>query len=330
MRRCTLGTVLTWCWMAGFGGWGLAPLPAAAQEAGDEAAEADATETGTEVGQAEDGSRPGVGDRDRSGRRKGRDELARIRKLHELMRKEIRLRDEQIGPINRLFENHLEALTALSKEREAKRRANAARLEELEQEIAAARKDGDRETVRRLRREHRELSGAAGRLMELHRSFHAEVTEELDQEQGKAFRALARRVMFGRPERSSRLRDIQTLRRALRELDLSPEQKEATRRHFSGLREKLTEARPQGEEAIGKVVDELREAVLGELNEEQIARFEQTEQQIRKELERQFRRGRPRDTEGDRRRPDSDAEPRETPSETEHPGRDQADDSPDD
>ncbi|MHC4090809.1 MAG: hypothetical protein ACYSVY_11130, partial [Planctomycetota bacterium] len=146
----------------------------------------------------------------------------------ELMRKEIELHDEQNRVINRLFEEHLEALADLAKEREAARLENAERIKELEEELKEARQERDREAMREIREALRELTAGGGRLMEAHREFQAAVIEELDEEQASKFRTLARRVMFGRPERSDRFREIQVMRQALMALDLPPEQREAT------------------------------------------------------------------------------------------------------
>lgn len=303
MRRCALKAVLTWCWVVAFGSWGLPALPVAAQDADEQAPEADNTEVEVETEDVDQDSRPEAARGEPSERRRGRDETARVKKLHHLMRKEMVLREEQWTAINRLFEDHLKALAELAKEREAKRQKNAAQIKKLDEELAEARRERDREALRRLRRERGELTGADGSLMRLHRQFQAAVIEELDQEQAEAFRKLSRRVMLGQRQGGNRLREIQILRRALRETDLSPEQREATEKHFAGLKETLAQARGQGEEAIGKVVADLREAVIAELDEEQKAHFEEAEKRARESLERRYDR-RPRmGRKGERSRP---------------------------
>ena len=306
MRRCTMKAMLTWCWMVAFGSWGFAALPVAAQEADEQAPEAGDTEE-AEIEEVDRDSPPEAGWGEWSEQRRGRDEIARVKKLREAMGKEMTLQDEQWTAINDLFKDHLESLAELAKEREAKRQKNAARIKELDEEWAQARRERDREALERLRRERRELTGADGSLMQLHRQFQAAVIEELDQEQAEMFRRLSRGIMFGQRQRGNRLREIQILRRALREIDLSPEQREATDKQFAGLRETLAQARGEGEEAIGKVVADLREAVIAELDEEQKAQFEEAEKRARERLERRYNR-RPRmGRESQRSRPGAEA-----------------------
>jgi len=338
MRRRALHDLLTLGLLIAGGAFLLAAGPVSAQEADDESGQAGAS------GQNQQGDNQPEGQEasDRDERRPGRgdwggqrrDQVAIVRRLHEMVRKEIRLRDEQIPVINQLFEDHIAHLTEMAKEREAQREENAGRIEELRDQIEAAREQDDQETVRRLSQELRELFGGGQEAMDANRKFNAAVIEELDEEQAKAYTRLSREVMSVGPQARNRLREIQVMNRALREVQLTPEQKEATDKIFVDLRGKLAEARPQGDEAISKLIDDTHGEILAQLDDTQKNEFAAAEDRVRKMIQEagaQRREGRFGDRRG--RGPGGNDEagsdkPNEAPPESDAPGEEPPGDPP--
>jgi len=337
MRRRALHDLLTLCLLIAGGAFLLAVGSVSAQEADDESGQAGASgqnQEGDDQPEGQDASdrderRPGRGDW--GGQR--RDQIVIVRRLHESVRKEIRLRDEQIPVINKLFEDHIAHLTEMAKEREAKREENAGKIEELRDQLQAAREQDDQETVRRLSQELRELFGGGQEVMDANRNFNAAVIEELDEEQAKVFTRLTREVMSVGPQARNRLREIQVMNRALREVQLTPEQKEATDKIFVDLRGKLAEARPHGDEAISKLIDDTREGILAQLDDSQKEEFAAAEERVRKMIQEagaQRREGRLGDRRGQRPEggnheagPDK---PNEAPPESDAPGGEPSED----
>ncbi|MCP4251201.1 MAG: hypothetical protein GY778_29545 [bacterium] len=306
MRSLHARTAWGWCWFWGLPAllcWAVTALPASAQTA-DEPDPVDADTDGAEPQEdvavdteaddrtdADAPKTPGAPASPRSDQPERRDELSRAKQLLKLVRAELDLRDEQAVRVNDLFEEHFEALAELIKNRERHRRENAARMEELREELTRAQREGDREAIQEIRGELRELMGANSATRELHREFNAAVLEELDEEQAEKYRELVQRVMSTSSIGMNKLREIQVMNRALRELDLPPQQRRAAMKHLRGLRDILAGAREAGDDAVTQAVDELREAILGELDEEQIAQFEEAEERVRSSLQHQRRPG---------------------------------------
>lgn len=304
MRRFTTRTAWEWCWLGGLAvllAWSVTAAPASAQPA-DEPDPADTSTDGAEPQkdvavdtetddqpEAAATKTPGAPASPRSERAEKRDELTRAKQLLKRVRAELDLRDEQAVRINDLFEAHFETLTELIKDREHHRRENAARIEELREELSRAQREEDRDAVGQIRGELRELLGADSGTLELDREFHAAMREELDEEQAEKYRELVRRVMSADRAGLNKLREIQVMNRALREVDLPPQQRRAAMKHLRGLKEILTEARDQGDEAVAQAIDDLREAILGELDEAQIAQFEEAQERVRSSMTQQRR-----------------------------------------
>ena len=286
MRRDILCVAWSLCWVVAC--WSLAAVvPVAVAQEGD-VEEADADVTQETPGRPEmPPARPGTW--------KPADELKRAKALRELVRQELELRDEQVEEVNDLFEEYLEATAERVRKMEAAQQENAARIEELQQDAVEARRNRDRELVREISQELRELSGADGTLMTLRREFFNDVVEVLDEEQNHQFRRLAGQAMrsAGGRERLGGLWDLQILRRALLELELPPEQKRAAMRHFKDSQEKLSQARQEGEEAMTQLAAEVRQSVLGELDEQQVAALEEAEARVRQKAARRGPRRRP-------------------------------------
>lgn len=286
MRRDILCVAWPLCWVVAC--WSLATaVPVAIAQEGD-VEEADAGVTQETPRRPEmPPARPGTWE--------PADELKRAKALHELVRQELELRDEQVKDVNNLFEEYLEGTAEQVRKMEAARQENAARIEELQQEAVEARRNRDGELVREISQELRELSGADGTLVTLRREFFHDIAEVLDEEQNRQFRRLAGQAMrsAGGRERLAGLWDLQILRRALLELEPPPEQMRAAMRHFRDSQERLSQARQEGEEAMRQLAAEVREGVLGELDEQQVAALEEAEARVRQKVARRGPRRRP-------------------------------------
>ncbi len=293
MRSDTLFGGLGLCCVVALLGLLAQPQAAFSQEADADDGDAAEVEEGVEIDEEDEsgqvpetheaderGSR-GASDQDRNS---GRQEIRRLKKLRELVRKELELTEEQFEEINDLFEEQLEKVMEIAKEEERHSRENAGRLRDLQERINEARHDGDRDTLRELVEEFRSLRGGSGRIWEEARRFHDAVLEVLDKEQGSDFRRLIRMASPGPEGRTARLDTMRVLRRALRDVDLTPEQKEATTRLFIDLRDAVREARGD-EAAMERMLNELREDILAELDEDQARRLEEAEERIREQVE---------------------------------------------
>ena len=266
-------------WVLALLGLTVVVSPAVAQDRGEDPQ--DEGSLTAEEGQQAEAEETEPGDDDR---RQERGELKRALRLQRLMRKQLELRDEQVRRINKLFEEHFESLREQARVAAEVRGDNAARIRELERQLADARRDGNKEAMGEAVRELRELRGGERRAWALHRQFRSAVLEELDAEQGATFRKLFRKVMRPRGDVGELRREVQVIQRALHSLDLTAEQQEATRKHSAGLRDVLAKVRQGDQEAAGNAVAELRRAVIGELTQEQVSRFEAAEVEAREHL----------------------------------------------
>ncbi len=226
---------------------------------------------------AQTGDAPGPGQRaQRRGGQPGRSnpsqEIDRIHTLHEITLQEMDLSDQQAQGVDNLFAAYVEAASEHAERMEATREKNAAQIEKLEKESAEARTNRDRDAMRRIHEEMSQATGADGTFAELRRGFFADMMDLLGEEQGRAFRRLAAKSMRSSGARdSSAMSKIHALRRALVKMELPREQKKAAMKHFKGLKERVANAREQGEAALANLAAELREGVASELDEEQIA-----------------------------------------------------------
>ena len=285
MRRDSLATAWSLCWAVAL--WGLVTaVPVVVAQEGD-------VEEGNAGEPQQAPPRPampfaGVGYAEPG------DELERAKALQELVRQELELRDEQIGTVGDLFEEYLEAVAEQVKKMEATRQENAARIEELQQEAAEARENRDRQAMGEISRELREATGADGTFADLRRQLFAGMMEVLDEEQGHQFRRLVGRAMrVGDRERRGPMWEMQILRQALLKLELPREQRKATLRHFKDLKKNPREAWQEGGQDATRMVEELREAVLAELDQEQVAALEEIEAKMRQKFEARRRHHRP-------------------------------------
>jgi hypothetical protein len=229
-----------------------------------------------------------------------RTELKRVLLLQKLMRKEIKLRDEQLRPVNELFEQHLEALREQQQAEQEGQEDNSARIKEVQQQIADAKRAGDLESVREAVRELHRLQGGRAQMQALHRRFRDAVLEELDEEQGAKFRNLYRKVLQRRDSRSAVRTEFQAIRQGLRSLELSVAQQEAVQEHFRELRTVLAKFREGDTSGAEEALAQVRQRIVGELTEEQAAEFEKAVAKARTQLGRRLdrpqrpRRGTPR------------------------------------
>ncbi len=224
-------------------------------------------------------SQPGGPDDDTS----DREPLKMVLRLQKLMRAQLKLEPDQAKRIDELFKEHIERLRQ-SPEQQPRELSDEdrARITELQQQVAAASRDGDREAIRRLLAELREIRGDEGGAGGPHGPLRTAILQELNEEQAKKFRTLFRRVMTPQDRFSAMMREMQVFRRALRNLDLTTEQQEATRKHLAKLRDLQMQERTAAAGGAEELIAQVRQAILAELTETQAARFLEVEAEIRK------------------------------------------------
>lgn len=239
----------------------------------------------------------------RSAREMSEEAIDQLIRLRKEMKQKIELRDEQIGPVGDAFDTHMKNIRDWAEKRAESE--NSAQVQYLEDQLAEARRNRNRDEMRRIMGELREARGA-GSIRALHVGFRSEVIRHLDQQQARQFDDLFRDVMMPRQNVRAVLREMRLLRRALGSVDLSEEQQEAVLLHEKELSNVMRTARTEGQEEAKRRFAEIREAILKELTPEQVQVFEQTERETKARLEQ--RRGEWRDR---RPRPDRDAQPDE-------------------
>lgn len=277
-------------WLAFLCGWaftwggGLEPAVCLAQEDGQESGGAESDPKEQPAGDKAEGE---------NGRSRLKFEIARLRTLQESMRESIRLRDEQIKPVTKLFDEHAEALTEKFKSLEAENAKNTDKVRELKEAMTAAQANRDREEVRRIRRELRDIAGLSN-VMEMHRAFQAKVIEELDEEQAEKFRELARESYQTRRSARNANLDLVVLRRSLIEIEQTPEQAEAIRVLFMDHRQSLLDAGRTDPGVQEALTTKLRDAIIAKLTPEQVEKLKEQEEETRKSMEENTRERRSR------------------------------------
>ena len=221
-----------------------------------------------------------------------RADLKRVMRLQKLMRQQLDLRDRQVRRINALFEEHLEALRRHARSAARARSENAGRLKELQKQLVAASRERDRQSIQALSRELRKLRGGGAGLRQLQASFQEAILEELDEQQAQEFRALFRKIMGSRAGLREITGEIQIIRWALRSAGLSLEQRKVTQQYLARLIDVHTRARQGDTEGSTEVLAEIREGILSQLDEDQVARFREAEEEFRRDAERHSRPGR--------------------------------------
>ena len=201
-----------------------------------------------------------------------------ITKLHEAMTQRIELSIKQMKAIDGLFREHLKQLRKPTRGRRSgePEEATAESTRELREQLAAARKSGDEEAVKKIREQVRALKGQraedAGESTSL---FIQEVADQLTQEQKQSFQRILKRLKLDRfgERRGAALRGLM---RAIhnRQVKLSDEQKRAIREL---TKETFKSAGVEGRsgEMADQVTAELQAKILAKLTVEQRATVEQ-------------------------------------------------------
>jgi Spy/CpxP family protein refolding chaperone len=204
--------------------------------------------------------------------------VAQLRQLHEAVKAELPLTDEQKAAIDALFEAHIRTVTTADGRRPFGVNADDAKaIEELRKRLSAAREAGDQEAVRKLTAEFRELIRSRRQVTGLTTDqFFARVILVLDKEQTEGFRRLIKRLRIG-DARGRPADELVGLWRAVLspEVGLSDEQ----RRAVHSLRVKASrasaEARKNGDEdRITQINNEIRGEVMARLTPEQREKVE--------------------------------------------------------
>ena len=204
--------------------------------------------------------------------------LRQVNKLWDAMEKRLEFSDEQADTIGALFDAFIEELEELAHKRASGEVQETVvdRMRELRTEIDTARKAGDRDAIREIVTELQELrtarqSGAGSGM----RRFLAEVSDELDDQQRKSFREIAKRLKLERylPPKELPLQKL-LLAVLSPEVGLSPEHRA---RVTVIMREAFSVRRPGASagERLDEGTKEMQSRIFEELTDEQRAKVEE-------------------------------------------------------
>jgi len=200
-------------------------------------------------------------------------EMAKLRRLHAQMPRELDLDEEQIEIVAEIFDEHFEKLKSAQSEQREARRQNTDRIRQLIQELKEARQSGDDQLAADLRSQIADLRGGGDGDESQHTELFDEIRAELDDVQVEKFDRMI--VRLDQPIRqSNRFDGIQRIRRAAESLDLEPDQRQDMRELFIKMQRDAREAGNDAE-ALQRVEDSSIEAVLDLLYDDQIDPFEE-------------------------------------------------------
>lgn len=199
-------------------------------------------------------------------------EMAKLRRLHEKLPRELDLDEEQAEIVDEIFEEYFDAMKQdMEAQREA-RRSNASEVRELIQQLRAARQSGDDDLVSELRGQIAEMRTGNQDAEINHDKLFEEIRAELDEDQLQKFEAMIKRLDQPAPA-ASRYQGIQRIRRAAEGLDLTPEQQRDTREIFVQMQRDIREAGADPQ-ATQEVEDAAIESILDILDDDQAEEFE--------------------------------------------------------
>lgn len=120
--------------------------------------------------------------------------LARIEERRQAALAELKLSDDQVRGLNKLLDEQAEKITEIIRRSDEVRRENAARIEELNNEMKEARLNRDVERAQQIARELSWIDPSADRAYKTMLGFDKTVAKALGGEQGAAYRGLALRL----------------------------------------------------------------------------------------------------------------------------------------
>jgi len=209
---------------------------------------------------------------------RGADEVVKVNQLHEAMLERMEFDEEQKGMLADVFDAHLVTVEEAQKRGQRDRRATAQEMGDLMRQAREAREAGDTDEARRLHEQMQALRGGPAAVAALNQEFHQAIRELLDEDQVNQFEDILKTIY---PERArERRHNPNTIMQALREVDLDETQEQAVRGHLKEYMETMRDARTQGPEEIDRRYGEFRQAIVDELTEEQVAKFEEAEQKL--------------------------------------------------
>lgn len=214
-----------------------------------------------------------------------RTEIRVVRALQKAVAETIELSEAQARVIGDLFDTYRERTQETVRQIEKGRDANRQRAGELRRQLVEARKASDRERMRELRTEMREMSAGRLELQRAQREFDDRIVAELTEEQVGKYRGLAARIRGQAGAASGPFRGIATIRRTLRQLDLSEEQEQRVRDVMRSVAGAFAERNEDS--SAGDALDvDFRKQVMEILTPEQRARLTELETEAPATLDR--------------------------------------------
>lgn len=195
--------------------------------------------------------------------------IAQLVKLQSAMKKKLDLTGNQKEAVDGLFKTYFRGL---SEKEDRPRRLGAdtgdgKALEGLREQLKEAKKAGDEDAVRQLRKQFRQerQTRTTGKALTLDQLF-AKVAAELDEKQRQGFHRLTKRLRIG-DVRQSRRGELRRLLRTVMNPDvgLSSEQQQTLRTVFRKGAIAIAQAQRGGGDSIDELTAQLRKDVLEEL-----------------------------------------------------------------
>jgi len=212
--------------------------------------------------------------------------IAKLGKLQAAMKERLDLTPGQEEIIDPLFEEQVQSIKEAMdrRKRDQAQEDDLEAIRELQEQLKEARKAGDKERAREIRRQMSDrFRQRRSNMPEPIGRFIEKVAGELEEEQVSTFRTLAKR--FGLDEtRRPRRRPMGNLMRAVMspEVGLSREQQQSVRELMRGH---MSAAKPRemDDKQEKEAFDKLRDEVLTELTPEQRAKVEARLEELKKE-----------------------------------------------
>ncbi len=207
-----------------------------------------------------------------------RRQVAQLVKLQSAMKKKLGLTSTQKEAVDQLFKTYTRSLNG----KDGRRRpfgvnpTDGNKLKNLRVQLAEAKKSGDEEAVRQLRKKFRQMLQTRTKAMALTLDqFFAKVVAELDEKQRQGFRSLIKRMRIG-DVRHSRRGGLRRLLRTVMNPDvgLSSEQQQTLRTVFRSGSVAIAQAERDGADNVDELTAKLRVDVLNELTPAQRAAVE--------------------------------------------------------
>lgn len=201
--------------------------------------------------------------------------MAAVRRLRAEMTDRLELDQEQAEELDAIFEEYYASIQDEMASRRERQREQADEIRELVEEMRAAREDEDTQRIAEIRQQIADIRSNKGSSEEQDlEEFFDVIREVLYEDQIEGFDEMAAKVKTSQGGSTDSLASIQRMRRASEMVEMPMDQRRSVREAINNAQRELRSATADPG-AAAAVAENMRNAILEQLDETQAAEFEE-------------------------------------------------------